>query len=153
MHSKCLDFIFFLTFWWVEGGGGSSHQVPNMFHSFSMRSPRVFPIAPHFKPICFAQSPPLLTYVVGSNGQALYLSLDSLILGFFCNGPTKLAHCKEKKSWIRINAGTLAPRVYKLASQFQWYLISALGSIQGHKSSAFMSNLGHRLKRLFLFQP
>jgi hypothetical protein len=30
-----------------------------------MCSPRVFPIAPDFKPICFAQNPPLLTYIPG----------------------------------------------------------------------------------------
>jgi hypothetical protein len=30
-----------------------------------MFSPRVFPITPDFKPICFAQNPPLLTYIHG----------------------------------------------------------------------------------------
>jgi hypothetical protein len=30
-----------------------------------MCSSRVFPIAPNIKPICFAQNPPLLTYIVG----------------------------------------------------------------------------------------
>jgi hypothetical protein len=34
-----------------------SHQVPNMFPRFLMCSSRVFPIAPRFNPICFAQSP------------------------------------------------------------------------------------------------
>jgi hypothetical protein len=33
-----------------------------MFPSFS---PRVLPIAPDFKPICFAQNPPLFTYILG----------------------------------------------------------------------------------------
>ncbi len=45
-----------------------SYQVPNMFHRFPMCSPMVFPIAPHFNPICFAQSPPLLTYIGGPKG-------------------------------------------------------------------------------------
>jgi hypothetical protein len=40
-----------------------SVQVPNGFPRFPMCSPRVFPIAPRFNPICFAQSPPLLTCV------------------------------------------------------------------------------------------
>jgi hypothetical protein len=30
-----------------------------------MCSPRVFQIAPDFRPICFAQNPPLLTYILG----------------------------------------------------------------------------------------
>jgi hypothetical protein len=30
-----------------------------------MCSPRVFPIAPNLKPICFAQNPPLLIYIHG----------------------------------------------------------------------------------------
>jgi len=37
-----------------------SHQVFNVF-------PKGFPIAPHFNPICFAQSPPLLTHIGGPN--------------------------------------------------------------------------------------
>jgi len=55
-----------------------------------MCSSRVFPIAPHFNPICFAQSPPLLTYIGGAKGEALHLSIESSILGdsnvstFFC---------------------------------------------------------------------
>ncbi len=50
-----------------------SYQVPNMF-------PR-FPIAPRFNPICFAQSPPILTYIGGPKGEALHLSIESSILG------------------------------------------------------------------------
>jgi hypothetical protein len=30
-----------------------------------MCSPKVFPIALNIKPICFAQNPPLLTYIAG----------------------------------------------------------------------------------------
>jgi hypothetical protein len=85
-------FIFplFLTF---------SFQVLNGFpicspRVFPMCSPRVFPIAPHFNPTCFAQSPPLLTYVGGPKGEeALQLATNLLFWGasivstLFCNGP------------------------------------------------------------------
>jgi hypothetical protein len=62
---------------------------PNMFPSsskwvpirFPICSPRVFPIAPHFNPMGFAQSPPLLTYIGGPKGEALHLSIESSILG------------------------------------------------------------------------
>jgi len=87
--TKCLDF-FVVKF--LRGGGGvweriffifplfltCSFQVPIRF---PMCSPRVFPIAPHFNPICFAQSPPLLTYIGGLKGEALHLSKESSILG------------------------------------------------------------------------
>jgi len=89
MHSKCLDFFPFK--FWVVGWGGEffslflfpmgSHQVLNMFPRFSMDSPRVFPIAPHFNPICFAQNPLLLTYIVGPKGKAIHLATESFILG------------------------------------------------------------------------
>jgi hypothetical protein len=46
----------------------SSHQVPNMFPRFPIFSPRVLPITPHSNSICFAQSPPLLTYTCGPKG-------------------------------------------------------------------------------------
>jgi hypothetical protein len=52
-----------------------------MFFRFSMCSPRVFPIALGFNPICFAQSPPLLTYMGGPKGEALYIFIESSILG------------------------------------------------------------------------
>ncbi len=42
-----------------------SFQVPMRF---PMCSPKVFPIAPHLNPICFAQSAPLLTYIGGPKG-------------------------------------------------------------------------------------
>jgi hypothetical protein len=75
-----------------------------MLPRFPMCSPRVFPIAPPFNLICFAQSPPLLTYIGGPKGEALHLSIKSFILGasivstFFCYGPIELSHC-QKKSW------------------------------------------------------
>jgi hypothetical protein len=56
MHSKCLDLFSFFF-------------VPKMFPRFSMCSPRVFLIAPHFNPICFAQSPSLLTYRLAKRGK------------------------------------------------------------------------------------
>jgi len=60
-----------------------SFQVPNEFPSSSQQcSPRVFPIAARFNPICFAQSLPLLTYIGGPKGEeALHLSIESSILG------------------------------------------------------------------------
>ncbi len=68
--------------------------VLNMFFRFLMCSPRVFPIASCFHPTCFVQSPPLLTYIGGPKGEALYT------FNFvFCDGPIKLAHCKKNKSW------------------------------------------------------
>jgi hypothetical protein len=45
-----------------------------------MCSPRVSPIAPRFNPICFAQSPPLLTFIGELKGEALHLSRESCIL-------------------------------------------------------------------------
>jgi hypothetical protein len=44
---------------------------------------------------------------------------------------------------ILINVETLAPRVANS-------MVSFFQPIQGHKSSAFISNLGGRLKRFFL---
>jgi hypothetical protein len=41
----------------------------------------VFPIAPRFNPICFAQRPPLLTYIAGLKGKALHLSIGYSIFG------------------------------------------------------------------------
>jgi hypothetical protein len=69
-----------------------------------MCSPRVFPISPHFNPICFAQS--LLTYIGVPKGEALHLSIDFSILGslesfgfgfFFVMGQSKW-HIGETKS-------------------------------------------------------
>jgi hypothetical protein len=105
MHSKCLGFFSF-KFWVGEEDFFSfflcSLQVPN---EFSICSQRVFSIAPLFNPICFAHSPPLLTYISGPKRKALYLCIESSILGrkhsfnFFGHGPIKLACCKKQKSW------------------------------------------------------
>ncbi len=83
MHSKCLDF-FLLSFGW-EGWEAfvpkCSLQVPNMFPRFLMCSSMVLPIAPRFNPLCFSQSPPLLTYIGVPKGEVLHLSIESSILG------------------------------------------------------------------------
>jgi hypothetical protein len=52
-----------------------------MLPTFPMCSTRVFPIAPPFNPICFAQNPPLFNYIGGPKGEALHLSIESSILG------------------------------------------------------------------------
>jgi hypothetical protein len=64
----------------------------------------MFPIAPRFSPICFAQTPPLLAYAIaGPKGKTLHLTIESSILGlsivsiFNCDWPIKLAHSKKKK--------------------------------------------------------
>ncbi len=72
---------------------------------FPMCSPRVFPIAPLFNPICYAQSP--LLYRGEPKGEALHLSIESSILGslhsFNCfamgqsNWPVAKKKRKEKK--------------------------------------------------------
>jgi len=40
-----------------------SYHFSKLFPKFSMCPPRMFPIAPDF--ICFAQNPPLFTYIRG----------------------------------------------------------------------------------------
>jgi hypothetical protein len=91
MPSKCLDFLSF-KFWGVAGGNFSfflcSLQVPNGFPSgsqyipkFPLCSSRVFPIAPGFNPMCFAESPLLHTYIAGPKGEAQHLSIESSTLG------------------------------------------------------------------------
>ncbi len=83
----------------------SSHQVPHMSPRFPMRSPRVFPIAPCFNAICFAQSPPLLTYIGGQNGEALHLSRKSLFLGslhcfFFLQWANQIGSLQKKRKRV-----------------------------------------------------
>jgi hypothetical protein len=71
-------------------------------------SPKVFRVAPHFNPICFAQSPPLHTNIGGPKGETLHHPIESSILGslhkltFFCAGPIKLTHCKKKRKKKRV---------------------------------------------------
>jgi len=54
---------FFLKIFVPKMFPSSFQWVPKMFPKFPMCYPRVFPIAPRFNPICFAQSPPLLTCI------------------------------------------------------------------------------------------
>jgi hypothetical protein len=73
-----------------------------------MCSPRVFPIAPCFNPICFAQSPPIFTYIGGPNDEAILLSIESSSLGasivptficFLVIGQWNWLIAPKKKSW------------------------------------------------------
>ncbi len=48
-----------------------------------MCSPKVFPTTHRFHSICFAQIPPLLTYIAGTKEEALHLSIESFILRNF----------------------------------------------------------------------
>ncbi len=79
------------------------YYILNIFLRFFRCSPRVFPIAPRFNPICFAQRPPLLTYIGGLKGEAFHLSIEYSILGrfhnfnFFKDGPITLVHCQKKR--------------------------------------------------------
>jgi len=110
VHSKCLDLFFF----WVLGGGGRIFFlfsfIPNMFpfqvpNGFPICSPNMFPIAPHPNPICFAQSPSLLTYIAGPKGEALHLSRESSIMGSLHNSiflwpwANQIGSLQKKKSW------------------------------------------------------
>jgi hypothetical protein len=85
-HAFKVPGFFSLKFWVPRVGGGffsfflcsqhvpsSSqwvpHQVPN---GFPMCTQRVVLIAPCFNPICFAQSPPLLTYIAAPKGTSYF---------------------------------------------------------------------------------
>ncbi len=59
--------------------GGSGGEKGRVF-SFFLCSNK-FPIAPCFNPICFAQSPPLLTYIAGPKVEELHLSIEFSIFG------------------------------------------------------------------------
>jgi len=43
---------------------------------------KLFPIAPHFYPICFAKSCPLFTYAAGPKGLALHLPIKKIYFYF-----------------------------------------------------------------------
>jgi hypothetical protein len=108
---------FFFWLWNFITWGGflsfflSSQHVPFKFSSGSQyvpKVPNVFLIAPHFNPICFTQSLPLLTYIGGPKGETLHPSIVSCILGslysfncFFVMGPWNwfIATKKKEKSW------------------------------------------------------
>jgi len=76
--------VFLLSFGFVWGGGGGGGEdfffVFPLFPTCSFQVPNGFPIALCFNPICFAQSPPLLTYIGGPKGEALHLFIESFIL-------------------------------------------------------------------------
>ncbi len=71
--------FFLLSFGWRGLGGGffsfflCSLYVP---FKFPMCSLRVFQVAPRFNPICFVQSPPLLTYIGGPKLDKLPSFID-----------------------------------------------------------------------------
>ncbi len=67
-----------------------------------MCSSRVFPIAPCFNPLCFAQSPPFLTYICAPKGRHSIFPQDVLLWGasivstfLFVMGQSN----STKKSW------------------------------------------------------
>jgi len=109
MHSRCLDFLSFK--FWVEGveGGFFSFFLCSLYvpFKFPMCSPRVLQVAPFLNPICFAQSPPLLTYIWGPKGQTFHLSVESLYWRSLCSLNLLLQWAnqigalpkKKKKSW------------------------------------------------------
>jgi hypothetical protein len=78
-----------------------SNQVLNMFPKFPMCSTRVFPLAPCFNPICFAQSPPLFTYIAGLKGEALhrmfYVLGASLVWTFFLQWTNQIDSLQKRK--------------------------------------------------------
>ncbi len=69
--------------------------------------PMLFRIAPQFNAICFAQSPPLLTYILGPKGEALHLSIEfsivwgaSIVSAFIIGiAQPNCLIAKKKKSW------------------------------------------------------
>ncbi len=71
-----------------------SYQVPKC-------SSRVFPIAPRFNLICFAQSPPLLAYIGGPKREALHLSIKSSISESLHSFSFPLLIAKKKVALVR----------------------------------------------------
>jgi len=66
-----------------------------------MCSLRVFPVAPGFHLLCFAQSHPLPHLYRWAKGDALHLSIESSILGSLhsFNFVFVMSRCKRKKGW------------------------------------------------------
>ncbi len=96
MHSKYIDFFPF-KFSVVGPGGGAGGFF--LFPLFPTCSPRVFPIAARFNPICFAQSPPLLTYIGGPKGRALHLSIGSSMMGSL---HSSICFAMGQSNWISL---------------------------------------------------
>ncbi len=80
MHSKYLVF-FLLSFGVSRERGEDLFEFSFVPNRFPMCSPRVFPIAPCFNPLCFAQSPPFLTYICGPKGRHSIFPQDVLLWG------------------------------------------------------------------------
>ncbi len=154
MHPRCLDF-FSLTF------------VPFKFPICSLSSqccsPSVFPIAPRFNPICFAQSPPLLTYIGKPKGEALHLSIESSILGEppsfqllvlqWANHPIKINHCKKKKVGL-VRHPQLISSTHTIVGKWECLLLNTLGgrNLGGLKLNSWVCHkpLSHTLNHTLL---
>jgi hypothetical protein len=68
-----------------------------MFSSSSQMSfPRVFPKAPRFNPICFAQSPPLLTYIGEPKGGGTPSFLRIFLFWGASIVPNQIGLCEKK---------------------------------------------------------
>jgi hypothetical protein len=75
----------------------------------------MFPIAPHFYPICFAQSSPHFTYISRPKGmhpifryKFLLWRVFKVSVIFLGDGPIKMIHCpkkKEKKKKKKVELG------------------------------------------------
>ncbi len=74
--------FFFLLSFGARGGWGVERRIFFFFPLFPTGSQCVsqglFPIAPCFNPLCFAQSPPLLTYICRPKGRPSIFLLDVL---------------------------------------------------------------------------
>jgi len=114
-HALKVPWFYFLLSLWGQGGGWGKRIVfhfsfvPNMFLLHSVQVPNMFlrfPMAPRFNPICFAQSPPLLTYIGGPKGEALHLSIESSILG--------ILHSFNLMLWWANQIGSLQKKVKKV---------------------------------------
>jgi hypothetical protein len=60
---------------------------------------------------------------------------------------------KKKKSWIMNKCQNLGSKGLQIGFPISMVSHFSLGVNTRPKNSAFMSNLGHRLKRFSLFQP
>jgi hypothetical protein len=101
---------FFSFKFWLGGGWGffsfflCSQHAPIMFSMDSQQVLSIFhryPIVAHFNPICFAQSPLLLTYIGEPKWEALHLLFQgaSIVSIFFVMGQTNWLIAEKNKSW------------------------------------------------------
>jgi len=83
-----------------------------------MSSPRVFLIAPPFNPICFAQSPPLFSYIGGPKVEALHLSIESSIGGGGASWTNRNSYNIFHSLWLgALKGGGEAPANHELSNQ------------------------------------